>query len=904
MSKFKSFAQQGSFRDYQIQAPDQTGKIKEETARTIRGKERAQASLERQQSLYLQAQKLAQGIEENQREQNFQLETENRKAFLDALRRDNEIQTQNDKAAAAQTENTFKQLSAFSKSAFELYGQIQEVDLKRNQQQNAQLAYAAGADYKTLIGIQALGDNLTKAEFAQTEFIRQKLAEGGNVDALFALYERRASKAFINNIAVAQNTANSASIGIQLDQRKFSDEIREKEGRDPTVEEQLIRLKTYTSELSASFVGEDGRGLNANLLATYVFPTIQRAETSIRGNLEKDRYKEQQSIVKQNFMKQLDVAWNAGKSASVYKYLTEKGIANKENFEWYAEWRTNKSLDFGPTGLDSKDMEALDTFVFKDANGNDTTYLKSRGMLSDGAKSVQAYNTRIREEKRLYRENEDRIKLEADADSIDFANEAIADKEASVEELEQSRANDAATGIPNYESPGTKFLAKNLNTVRFESFFRADFTKKANNGTLTYEDLNQAGVSYKLRQEFLPVLEKQNLITQSQEYKDGVEAIKGVITTGDARVLRGRGAGNQDHWTTTQLVNQEIREFKKQAILLGDPSQLSTLSSGRVQIIKAKQETPGYINEKGHYTSLIAETAEQAEDYRAMQLEDGKFIEGRLKPSFNDPTVAVNVYGQNNFYEDYYPMQRGQITSRLRRRAAQMGMSPLAAINFLASGLGQPAVAKDAAVQALMEKVAPLQRLLNVYRTDARYDRAMYKMNGGNPPTRFDQPLPPGVQGLAALVSSGEGSPTSMFPGENYPEMLDMEIRTDLVEFQKQKLADGRESAAVGTFQFLYPEKAADLAGLPANAKFTPENQLKMFIATLLNKPGRENLSAYLQGTGDDVETAIDELAQEFASIEYRDGRSYYDDGVNKASISRDRVRDALLSARNELANR
>ena len=404
MSKFKSFAQQGSFRDYQIQAPDQTGKIKEETARTIRGKERAQSSLERQNNLYLQAQKLAQGVEENQREQNFKLETENRQAYLDALRRDNEIQIKNDKIRAAQSAETYKQLSAFSKSAFELYGQLSEIDLKRNQQENAKLAYAAGAGYKTLIGIQALGDNLTRSEFAQTEFIRQKLAEGGNIDALFKLYERRASKGFINNIAVAQNTAHNAGIGIQLDQEKFRDEIRESEGRDPTVEERRTRVKTYTSELSASFVGEDGRGLNANLLATYVFPTIQRSETSIRGVLEKEGRKEKESIVKQNFIKGLDHAWNTGKSAAVYKYLTEKGIANAANFEMYAEWRTNKSLDFGPTGLDSKDMEALDTFVFKDANGKDTTYLKSRGMLSDGAKSMQARNVRDRAEKQLARE--------------------------------------------------------------------------------------------------------------------------------------------------------------------------------------------------------------------------------------------------------------------------------------------------------------------------------------------------------------------------------------------------------------------------------------------------------------------------------------------------------------------
>ena len=102
-------------------------------------------------------------------------------------------------------------------------------------------------------------------------------------------------------------------------------------------------------------------------------------------------------------MKALDHAWNTGGSAGVYSYLTERGIANKENFEMYAEWR-NKSFDFGPTSLDSKDMEALDTFVFKDANGNDTTYLKSRGMLSDGAKSMQAKNSRIRAEKQLDRD--------------------------------------------------------------------------------------------------------------------------------------------------------------------------------------------------------------------------------------------------------------------------------------------------------------------------------------------------------------------------------------------------------------------------------------------------------------------------------------------------------------------
>ena len=756
MSKFKSFAQQGSFRDYQIQAPDQTGKIKEETARTIRGKERAQASLERQQSLYLQAQKLAQGVEENQREQNFRLETENRKAFQDALRRDHEIQTRNDKIQAAQSAETFKQLSAFSKSAFELFGQYQELDLKRNQQENAKIAYAAGADYKTVVAIQALGDNLTKSEFAQTEFIRQKLAEGGNVDALFALYERRASKAFINNIAVAQNTAHGASIGIQLDQQKFRDEIRESEGRAPTVEEQLRRLKTYTSELSASFVGEDGRGLNAYMLNTYVYPIIRRAETSIQGNLEKDRNEEQQSIVKQSFMTSLDHAWNTGGSAGVFGELTKEGIANAANFEMFAEWVTNKSIDFGPTGLSSRDIEALKNFKFEGVNfkqtGKLTSYGESRGSLSDGAKFNQAYNARIRAEKQLTRDAAADAERKAQSNGIELYNQLAADGSISQADYEESLAQDRDSGIPGFESEGTKQMAKELDSVRFEDGYRKALTEAANTGNTERMQhlLSLKGVSYKLRQEFLPVLEKANFLTQTEEYKQAVDDIKKVITDGDERVVRGRAGSNRDHWTTNRYVAQELQAFKKQVLEFGDVSQIATLASGRITMITNRQKTSGFINEKGQYTEAISETEAQAKDFKALQLEDRQFIEGSQKPNFRkDAALAVNIYGQDDFYKDYYPMQRGEVTSQLRRRAAIMGVSPLAAINFLAGGLGQPAVAMDAQVQAIADKITPVVgRLVNKYRDsgshDARMNQAYHIMDGtvAVAPVRGEAPNP------------------------------------------------------------------------------------------------------------------------------------------------------------------
>ena len=249
-----------------------------------------------------------------------------------------------------------------------------------------------------------------------------------------------------------------------------------------------------------------------------------------------------------------------------------------------------------------------------------------------------------------------------------------------------------------------------------------------------------------------------------------------------------------------------------------------------------------------------------------------------------------------------------EYTDEILQVADMFGMKPSevynaqAQANNLTSGKAVPLLEQSMFVQTMDNLPLESAKLFQSGMKNgskAQMDRALSPLTN-QLPLRSSMVQSTGMRGLADLVSSGEGSPTSMFPGENYPEMTNMTIR-EVVALQKEKLRDGRASAAVGSYQFLYPETAAQRAGLSIDDKFTPENQLKMFVGTLLNKPGRENLSAYLQGTGDNIETAIDELSQEFASIEYRDGRSYYDDGVNKASISRDQVRAALLSAREEL---
>ena len=152
---------------------------------------------------------------------------------------------------------------------------------------------------------------------------------------------------------------------------------------------------------------------------------------------------------------------------------------------------------------------------------------------------------------------------------------------------------------------------------------------------------------------------------------------------------------------------------------------------------------------------------------------------------------------------------------------------------------------------------------------------------------------------LLQLISGAEGGYDSMYPSEKYPQMLNMTM-TELVAFQKLKLRDGRASAAVGAYQFLYPEQYVTLAGLTMNSKFTPENQDKLALAFL--KARGITVEAFKR---DRIGTAL-KLEQGFAGVPVlaptqgkyrfvRRGESFYSgDGINAATVSAERVEKSI----------
>lgn len=107
---------------------------------------------------------------------------------------------------------------------------------------------------------------------------------------------------------------------------------------------------------------------------------------------------------------------------------------------------------------------------------------------------------------------------------------------------------------------------------------------------------------------------------------------------------------------------------------------------------------------------------------------------------------------------------------------------------------------------------------------------------------------------------------------------------------------------AVGRYQFIPStlRLAVRYSSVTELDMFTPETQNRLFAALVEYK--RPAVGAYLRGHHDYLGWALDEMAKEWASVEYRSGRGFYDHiGGNRASITRAEVSTILQTIRAEL---
>ena len=156
---------------------------------------------------------------------------------------------------------------------------------------------------------------------------------------------------------------------------------------------------------------------------------------------------------------------------------------------------------------------------------------------------------------------------------------------------------------------------------------------------------------------------------------------------------------------------------------------------------------------------------------------------------------------------------------------------------------------------------------------------------------------------LMELIARGEGDYNSVNRGRagDTPGGMQAVMGRDLDFYTVEEVIRLQHFVvfAVGRYQFI-PETlrfAVAMSDVEMTDKFTPEVQDKLMAALVLYK--RPAIGAYLRGDHNYIGWALDELAREWASVEYRNGRGFYDHiGGNRASITRKEAWEVLQNIR------
>ena len=159
------------------------------------------------------------------------------------------------------------------------------------------------------------------------------------------------------------------------------------------------------------------------------------------------------------------------------------------------------------------------------------------------------------------------------------------------------------------------------------------------------------------------------------------------------------------------------------------------------------------------------------------------------------------------------------------------------------------------------------------------------------------------IKPLADLISKGEGDYNAVnrgYAGDTPGGIQGLTGKT-FENFTVGQVMDMQATwlYAVGCYQFIPVTLrfAVAMSDVDRLDMFTPEVQNKLFAALVLYK--RPAVGAYIRGNHNLIGWALNELAFEWASVEYRRGRGYYDHiGGNRAHISRTDAERVLREVR------
>ena len=881
MAKYKSMASEGSFGAYQMQARDNSGQILEAADKKIRGMERARAFEKEQEDLYLRAQKFAQGREEESREINFKLETENRENLMEVQKRDFQLQIEAAQAQARGPTQQENQLAALVPQLAEAFATGQKTNAENKRKAASAAAYEHGLSHVTLKNVLGLSANLNLSAFKATEYVGSLSEIGWSEERIDALYKHqyltRGDKAWVDNKALLVNSIPNYQIGAQAI-------TADNEGKTP--DEQINALRAYTQDWIANLSIGD-RPVSAEMMGTIVNPKVRSIETKLLNELQKTRAEHRESALLVDKNNVYNTTFSTDGPTGILA-LASSAANRAEERKFITEFIINKHK----SGSMSKgDLQSVLTAKFERSDGAMVSLKDDYGGTDEVAKAMVYFNGIDAAENKKFTAEKATQKRELNSLDQNVVNQIITSgQDITLEQIEQQYEEGKKIYGPSYTSPALETAKEYTRSAQALEEILPNLADRVVEGAGEQELLDSGvGISALSTEtngmpSLLQLARRNDAARKNPNFKDAGKDIEAQIRTNEYveaheifmskdglenEIAYWKGVYNAKYW---ENINKGAE---------GNEANLIAKTQTRQEIADYLGDEKNTVNGFARIRSnakLGKETKEEIDDF-------GKKIK-QLRLDLAPAEQHVKLIGEELMIEVTEAMASSkEIPAIFREGAAQMKQTPFEYQQYLAPAFPNVDQAEfDASTyQSLMRSIKPekMPLLRRNYGVPQRAERAMNVASTAARRGQFGIPMPAGVQTPAW---SAAGAVLKFAEGASYNIQFGGGTFDDFSRHPDEVISsNGLNSAAAGAYQFM-PATWSGVSEKLGLQDFGPESQ-EMAARELALGRGVHPDKVYTSFE-DFNNNFLIPLAPEWASLPTRNGQSYYSGQKAKSALA------------------
>ncbi len=719
MSKYKKKASEGSFSASQIKVPDEVPKILQQTTRTVNALKENANFRQRNREIYLRAQQFAQSQEELNRQTNFDLETNNRQQFIDAEERNVKATLrENELKAKAQTK-LYDDLADFSKSAFEIGGQIRD-KLQKDRVDAANLVVQqAGITADRMQQIYKLDSGLSKAQFNNIEWV-QTFLEGDASDdvkqALFTIYENRGSREYTNNVYVLKNQAQThTSRWLEVKAQLLE------ENPDLSGQQLIDAYNAFASKDFELVSNYSGKSYTAESLAAHYNPTVASQSRAILSQFQQQRGTEREQQLKDETQRSLKNLFDSQGVVGLNSNLSN--LKSRRS-------RT-ETLEFLKSNGSIEDIEAFLKLPMSGIEGSprfEDQFVTEANALKDHVRVLQRRNLDD------YRVADANYKLGVETEAALLMEQLSADGQITKDEISQVELIYSQIGAGHSPPEFEKFKAESRWSKASDEMNKI-LTELSVSGNLSQQYVLSLGLPDEMLRRWLPQAKVLDDFNQSPEKLQVDQQIKSLLRAHPEIKASPEGDFNDsvrnyaEYWTRKR--NAEFSRLLSEGTSPVDAKNFATASI--LKEIESALDRPDAVTD-GRFTFADRLNDQRERIQQSIKFNrDGIQYYSTLNPNQRDPSIITPYLNQPRYREYIREMEAtGNVPMEVRTHADQMKMSPLDWVNHVAPALDvDPIELKDTTWQQVLENAPPATKaLFNVNRTNPRIERGLAILEG------------------------------------------------------------------------------------------------------------------------------------------------------------------------------